>query len=211
MLIEHFKSYAKNVPGLERTTDRELQLYETHFALLKSWNERMALVSKKSIDKSFASHYVDSIFISDFAEKVRRDRPVFDLGTGAGFPGIVYAIRYPDSKVLVYERSLKKQTFLTAALATLNMDNIQLGGEFPSERKSGLFLARAVLPPPELFRFMSKRMSHGSTLIVNVGGSSEPVDFPNDFVKTGELVYELPMDCGPRRVESFDFVPRGTK
>ena len=196
---------------MARTPIREIDLYENHFSILKNWNERMALVSKKSIDKSFASHYVDSIFISDFAEKLRNGRLVYDLGTGAGFPGIVYAIRYPSAKVEIFERSLKKQTFLSAALATLNLPNINLGGEFPSERRSGIFLARAVLPPQELFKFMSKRMVEGSTLVVNVGGSSEPIEVPPQFIKTAEEVYELPMDCGPRRVESFDYVPRGTK
>ncbi len=210
MLIEQFKSHSDKISALGKLTDRELELYETHFALLRSWNERMALVSKKSIDRSFASHYVDSIFISDFAEKLRKGRFVYDFGTGAGFPGIVYAIRYPSTKVSVYERSLKKQTFLSAALATLNLVNIQMGGEFPVERRSGVFLARAVLPPQELFKFMSNRMVEGSTLVVNLGGSSEPIEVPPQFVKTDKEVYDLPMDCGSRRVESFDYVPRGT-
>jgi len=211
MLATHFKTHAERIPSLARTSAREIELYETHFSILKSWNERMALVSKKSIDKSFASHYVDSIFISDFAEKLRNGRTVYDLGTGAGFPGIVYAIRYPSAKIEIFERSLKKQTFLSAALAALNLPNINLGGEFPSQRRSGVFLGRAVLPPPELFKYMSKRMSEGSTLVVNVGGSSEPIKAPPHFTKTGEQLYELPMECGPRRVESFYYVPRGTK
>jgi 16S rRNA (guanine527-N7)-methyltransferase len=211
MLKEQFLEYRNKIGALARSTNEEIEQYEIHFALLKNWNERMALVSKKSIDKSFGSHYVDSILISDFAEERRAGRPVFDLGTGAGFPGIIYAIRNRAAKVSVSERSLKKQTFLSVVQATLNLDNLILGGEFPSERRMGLFLARAVLPPVELFKFMSKRMVAGSTLIVNVGGSSEPIKVPADFVRSGELVYELPMDCGPRRVESFEFVPRGTK
>lgn len=170
----------------------------------------MALVSKKSIDKSFATHYADSILISDFAEKYRKGRVVYDLGTGAGFPGIIYAIRYPEAKVKVYERSLKKQTFLSAVLATLNLENIELGGEFPNKKMPGLFLARAVLPPSELFKFMSKRMADGSTLIINVGGQSEEIKSPPQFVRKSHEIYELPLDSGSRRVESFDYVPRGT-
>ena len=141
----------------------------------------------------------------------RSDRPVFDLGTGAGFPGIVYAIRNPKAKVTLFERSLKKQTFLSAALASLNLSNVNLMGDMVPEKRTGLFLARAVLPPSELFKFMAKRMTSGSTLIVNVGGNSEPLLVPKEYIKTSELRYELPLDCGPRRVESFDFVPRGTK
>lgn len=210
MLTEQFKSHASLIPALAKLTDRELQHYETHFRILKSWNERMALVSKKSIDKSFATHYVDSILISDFAEKHRKGRPVYDLGTGAGFPGIIYAIRYPEARVTLFERSLKKQTFLSAVLATLNLENIELSGEFPNKRMSGLILARAVLPPPELFKFMSQRMSEHSTLIVNVGGQSEEIKTPLSFKRQNQEIYELPLDSGSRRVESFDYVPRGT-
>lgn len=211
MLTEQFKNHVARIPPLAKLTDRELELYEAHFALLRNWNERMALVSKKSIDRSFATHYVDSIFISDFAEGLRQGRPVYDLGTGAGFPGVIYAIRHPQAKVTVFERSLKKQTFLSAVLATLNLKNLEMGGEFPNQKMSGLFLARAVLPPMELFKFMSKRMAEGSSLVVNVGGSSEEIICPSPYLKTGQQVYELPLDAGPRRVESFDFVPRGTK
>lgn len=210
MLIDQFKSHSSAFPALAGVTERELGLYEAHFRILSNWNERMALVSKKSIDKSFATHYVDSIMISDFAEKHRQGREVYDLGTGAGFPGIVYAIRYPQVKVFIFERSLKKQTFLSAALATLELPNIMLGGEFPNKKMAGLFLARAVLPPPELFPFMSKRMIEGSTLIVNVGGQSEEIQHPSQFKKKNIEVYSLPLDAGSRRVESFDFVPRGT-
>jgi 16S rRNA G527 N7-methylase RsmG len=124
---------------------------------------------------------------------------------------VVYAIRYPKARVTLFERSLKKQTFLSAVLTTLNLNNLTLQGDMLFEKRKGLFLARAVLPPPELFKFMSKRMIEGSTLIVNVGGRSEPLAAPKDFLKTGELRYELPMESGARRVESFDFVPRGTK
>ena len=210
MLTEQFKSHASSFPQLANTSDQELELYETHFRLLRNWNERMALVSKKSIDKSFATHYVDSIMISDFGEKHRSGRLVYDLGTGAGFPGIVYAIRYPEAQVSIFERSLKKQTFLSAVLATLNLPNLKLGGELPNQKMTGLFLARAVLPPIELFKFMSKRMSSGSTLIVNVGGKSEDINNPPEFLSKNSETYELPMDSGSRRVESFDFVPRGT-
>lgn len=211
MLKEKFLSHSPIISNLSKLDSRELELYESHFSLLKNWNERMALVSKKSIEKSFATHYMDSIFISDFAESKRKEREVYDLGTGAGFPGVVYAIRYPKAKVTLFERSLKKQTFLSAVLTSLNIDNLTLLGDMLAEKRKGLFLARAVLPPPELFKFMSKRMTEGSTLIVNVGGSREPLNPPMEFLKTGELCYELPMESGGRRVESFDFVPRGTK
>lgn len=207
MLSPQFETFKESIPKVRA---REVELYEKHFELLKSWNEKIGLVSRKSIDKSFGSHYVDSIYIAEFADRYRKEMPVYDLGSGAGFPGIIYAIRYPEAKVTLYERMLKKQGFLSAALAGLSLDNLQCGGEFPPERRSGLFIARAVLPPAELFAFMEKRMKEGSVLILNVGGSSDEVHHPRTFSRLGQLTYTLPMDCGSRRVESFLYVPRGT-
>ncbi|NDG27289.1 MAG: hypothetical protein EB120_08960, partial [Proteobacteria bacterium] len=63
---ELFKNYQAALPPV---SPEEVELYERYFSVLKSWNENLALVSKKSIDLSFANHFVDSIFISDFAKK----------------------------------------------------------------------------------------------------------------------------------------------
>lgn len=171
----------------------------------------MALVSKKSIELSFATHYVDSIFIADFAKKNFTGNVLHDVGTGAGFPGVVFAIRFPDTKVILYERSLKKQTFLSAVLSHLSLSNLYLEGELPNKRQQGTFLARAVMPKEELFPFLAKKMVAQSRFILNRGGISEIFLPEKNFEKRDEIKYSLPMDCGDRIAECFEYVPRGTK
>jgi len=194
---------------LPEVSAREIELYERHFAVLQQWNQNIGLVSRKSIDLSFAIHYVDSLFIASTAAKYVKD-DVMDLGCGAGFPGMIFAIRYPEIPVVLYEKSLKKQSFLTAALAALDLPNVEIRGAFPEEKVSGLLLARAVLPPPELFLFARKRLYPGSILVANRGGLAPEIETPKEFVKHEELVYSLPLDQGNRRVEVFEKVPRGT-
>ncbi len=170
---------------------------------------KMGLVSRKSLEKSFAIHYADSLFIADLASTYSKG-VVHDLGTGAGFPGIIFGIRYPEKKVHLHEKMQKKQTYLTDALARLALPNLSLHGAFPDRAESGLVLARAVMPRPELFAFLETRMWPESILITNLGGSSEDSAVPKGFLKLDEKQYKLPLDSGFRKLEIIKKVPRGT-
>lgn len=206
-LKELFKNSKETLP---KVNSAEVEKYEEYFSVLSSWNERMALVSKKSIDLSFATHFCDSLFISDFGKKFLKSRRVYDLGSGAGFPGLVFAIRNPELQVRLYEKLLKKQTFLTAVVGQLNLQNIEVRGAMPEEKHEGLILARAVMPPPDLFKFLSNKMSDGAVLVVNIGSQAEEPQPPAKFKKLEEIRYTLPLGCGDRRAIAYQFVSRGT-
>jgi len=203
-----FERYASQIPEV---SPQEQSAYEKYFEVLENWNQKMALVSKKTIGLSFANHFVDSLFISDFAKQFYREGEVYDLGSGAGFPGLVFAIRNPDLPIRLYEKLLKKQTFLTAVIEGLSLNHVKLEGAMPEKPHNGVVLARAVMPPAELFIFLKKRMARGSFLIVNIGSQTPEPEAPLEFLKAGEIVYELPLECGKRRAISYQFVPRETK
>lgn len=154
---------------------------------------------------------MDSIFISDLAADCGKDRSVYDIGTGAGFPGIVFAIRFPERSITLFEKSLKKLSFLTAAIAQLGLKNVTVQGAASDEKSSGVFLARAVFPRDELFKFMRRRMVDGSFLVTNLGGTNPVKPPPAGFHCLKEISYLLPLDCGPRKAEILEFVSRGTK
>jgi 16S rRNA (guanine527-N7)-methyltransferase len=203
-----FDRYRSQIPEV---SDQEQSTYEKYFEILESWNQRMALVSKKTIGLSFANHFVDSLFISDFAKQFYQKGEVYDLGSGAGFPGLVFAIRNPNLPITLYEKLLKKQTFLNAALQGLSIQNVKLEGAMPERPHEGVVLARAVMPPAELFPFLKKRMAANSFLIVNIGSQAPEPEAPEEFQKVGETSYQLPLDCGQRRAICYQFVPRETK
>lgn len=171
----------------------------------------MALVSKKTIGLSFGNHFVDSLFISDFGKKYLVGNQVYDLGSGAGFPGLVFAIRNPEVKICLYEKLLKKQTFLGAVVSQLGLTNVEIKGAMPEQKHGGLIFARAVMPPSELFPFLSRRLSEGAVLIVNIGSQSEAPQAPKNFKPLEEIRYSLPLECGDRRAIAYKFVPRETK
>lgn len=205
MLRNLFEEHKARLP---ECSSREVELYDAHFSLLKEWNQKIALVSRKSIDQSFAPHYADSVWVSDFAHKqYKAGETVHDLGSGAGFPGIIFGIRYPDISIILYEKLAKKRLFLEDAIEKLALKNVTLKAGFPQERQKGLFLGRAVFPLPELLPFMSDRMTYGSRLILNLGGEAEAPLLPRDFQSTQSLKYQLPLDFGFRRANCIIKVP----
>jgi 16S rRNA (guanine(527)-N(7))-methyltransferase RsmG len=181
----------------------EVELYEKHFQCLSSWNENINLVSKNSLQNAFATHYLDSIFIVDFAAKVRDGLETIDLGSGAGFPGIIHAIRFPDIKITLYEKVLKKQSFLNTAITLLDLQNVRVEGLLPETRIKKLVLARAVYKPEELISLARKRLAPGGKIILNLGGSTPvPTVFKELEIEKHET-YTLPDDSGNRQVLSI--------
>ncbi len=199
-----FKEFQSVLP---KCSEREIELYNQHFRLLQEWNENIALVSRKSIGNSFESHYVDSLFISDLAKEVIGKEVVRDLGSGAGFPGFIFAIRNPETPIILYERIQKKKKFLQAVQEELKLPNIRIEGELPHERMAGVFLARAVMPKEELFPYMGERMRSGAILILNRGGTSEAFIPASSFKKISEKKYTLPKEAGSRVAEAYRYAP----
>lgn len=84
------------------------------------WNTRVNLVSRKEAAPWI--HLQDSLW---FASRPPGGSLV-DIGTGAGFPGLVTALARPDLQVTLVEPRQKKQAFLEAAVAALGTGNVTL-------------------------------------------------------------------------------------
>lgn len=86
--------------------------FDIYHALLEKWTARINLVSKASLDDAWTRHFADSAQLWDLA-----GRPTgawLDLGSGAGFPGLVVAI-LGASRVTLVESDQRKAVFLTTA------------------------------------------------------------------------------------------------
>jgi 16S rRNA (guanine527-N7)-methyltransferase len=107
--------------GVSRETCARL---EVHIALLTRWNARINLVSKATIDTAWARHVADSAQLFDLA--TRSAATWIDLGSGAGFPGLVVAAlaeeKQPDLHVTLVESDARKAAFLAAAAREMGLD-----------------------------------------------------------------------------------------
>jgi len=94
--------------------------------LLRDWNRRVNLVSRRDTARILAYHVLDSMAAQSL---VPPGATVVDVGTGGGLPGIPLALARPDVKVVLIESSRKKSAFLAAALSAIPVANARLLNE----------------------------------------------------------------------------------
>jgi len=102
----------------------ELQLYQLNLYcdLLNEKNKVMNLTAITEKEAVYEKHFLDSLLFSfglDFENK-----KIIDVGTGAGFPGLVLAICYPSLQVYLLEPLTKRCLFLKEVVNTLKLNNV---------------------------------------------------------------------------------------
>ncbi|MCH9753754.1 MAG: 16S rRNA (guanine(527)-N(7))-methyltransferase RsmG [Alphaproteobacteria bacterium] len=100
---------------VSRETFEKLQKFVD---LVLKWNQSINLIAKSTEDIIWERHVLDSMQISSLI----KGKKILDIGTGAGFPGIILSI-INDSNIILVEKSSKKCTFLHKAKA-------EIGGDF---------------------------------------------------------------------------------
>jgi 16S rRNA (guanine527-N7)-methyltransferase len=133
-----------------------LDRLERYAELLRKWNRATNLVARNSLADLWRRHMLDSAQLFPLMPEppVGRPRVVVDLGSGAGFPGLVLAI-LGAGEVHLVEADGKKTEFLrevarvTETSVTLHHERIERLGPFPAD----LVTARACTPMPNLLHF----------------------------------------------------------
>ncbi len=95
---------------------------ENFASLLHEWNQIHNLTGAKSIDAIYGN-IVDSLYPLTFIEK---PETLLDVGTGAGFPGLVLAIALPQTEVVLAEPLKKRVSFLKYAAIDLELPNVSV-------------------------------------------------------------------------------------
>src|SRR5262249_53466467 len=111
-------------PNGREFSEAEIETLSHYYRLVLKWNPRLHLTTIIKPQEFFERHIFESIFIE---EKILRsiDR-VWDIGSGAGIPGLVIAICRPMLSVSLVEASRKKALFLENAIATLKVANAEV-------------------------------------------------------------------------------------
>ncbi len=94
--------------------------------LLREWNQRINLISRRDTDRILSYHVIDSLAVQRL---IPRGARVCDVGTGAGLPGIPLALLRPDLHVLLVESSQKRCRFLQAVVTELGLANVEVLNE----------------------------------------------------------------------------------
>lgn len=95
---------------------------EKYYDLLVSWNEKINLTSIVQKDEVYIKHFADSISVLNYIDL--SGKTVLDVGTGAGFPGIVLKIFCPDCNIILLDSLNKRVGFLNTVIDELDLSDI---------------------------------------------------------------------------------------
>ena len=115
-------------------------------------NERQNLISAATIPHIWSRHILDSAQLLRLGPKADTSRPWLDLGTGAGFPGMIIAI-LADFPVILVESRRKRFDFLSDQFASLGLTNVTVHCgrlETLETLPAGIISARAFAPLAKL-------------------------------------------------------------
>lgn len=132
----------KKFPVLSKSQLDKFLLFEK---IIKKWNNKVNLISRKDIDFLFERHIYYSLAITFFF-KFKSKTKILDVGTGGGFPGIPLAIFFPDVDFTLIDRTEKKIKIIDFIKEDLKIKNIRtiVGDVKNLKSKFDFVLGRAV-------------------------------------------------------------------
>jgi 16S rRNA (guanine527-N7)-methyltransferase len=139
----------------------QLDQFAMYAAMLSEWNTRTRLVSDASEPVVVRRHFTESLALGCALRRrglLKDDTLLLDIGSGAGFPGAVIAVAWPEAAVTLLEATAKKAAFLVALVEQLPLTNAHvvsgraedLGRDGALRAAFDMVTARAVAPLPTL-------------------------------------------------------------
>ena len=109
--------------GIELTS-QQLEKLNQFYELLISWNQKMNLTRITEKEDVYLKHFYDSLTLSKVID-LKQDLTLCDVGSGAGFPGIVLKICFPNLKITLLDSLQKRVNYLNEIIKELDLKNIE--------------------------------------------------------------------------------------
>jgi len=167
-------------------SDKIIGKLEQFAALLHEWNQIHNLTGAKTIAAIY-DNIVDSLYPLSF---IKMPVTLLDVGTGAGFPGLVLAIALPDNEVVLAEPLKKRVSFLKYAAIDLGLQNVTVEAkrvEAVEHEPFGMISSRAVTNT-KLLLDLTSRISDAHTEYLFYKGSRV---FDEVAQVEGDLSYDI--------------------
>ena len=146
--------------------------------LLVEWNEKMNLTAITEPEEVLYKHFLDCLLFFKNVD-VKQGAKIIDVGTGAGFPGLVLKIARPDIELTLMDGLNKRLTFLNAVLDQLKLTALTVhmraedGGKNNNYReKYDIACARAVANLPVLCEYCIPFVKLGGQFVAMKGSSA---------------------------------------
>ena len=105
-------------------TDRQIEKFLLYYEMLVEWNGFMNLTAITEYDEVMKKHFIDSLSLIK-AYDLNQEKKVIDIGTGAGFPGLVLKIAFPQLEITLLDSLNKRIQFLDAVIQNLSLTGVE--------------------------------------------------------------------------------------
>jgi len=200
----------------------QLQQLNRYYELLVEWNEKInltAIIEKKDV---YLKHFYDSLTITKIID-LNKEENLCDVGTGAGFPGIVLKILFPNLKVTLIDALDKRIKFLNIIIEELDLKNIETiharSEEYGVKNREmyDVVTARAVANLPVLLEYcvpLVKKEKYFIPLKANI--SQEIINSQNaikelSVVEENRIEFLLPIEESQRCIIKFKKISNTNK
>ena len=201
--------------------DDIMEKLDIYYNLLKDENKKYNLTAITEEEQVYLKHFYDSISI---AKIINIDNEsICDIGTGAGFPGIVLKIFFPNIKLTLVESNNKKCNFLRMVSEKLNLNNIEIineRAEIYSKDNRELYdivTSRAVAPLKHLLEYsvpLVKVDGYYIAMKSNINNEIENIDnYYNklNIKEVDKIEFKLPVENSIRTLIKYKKIKETNK
>jgi 16S rRNA (guanine527-N7)-methyltransferase len=187
-----------NIKNLMKKTEIECseEQYDklaTLVELLAKWNNALNLTAIREIDKMVVLHILDSAVVSPLISD--KGKNIADVGTGAGFPGLVLAILNPQKHFTLIDSVAKKLSFVRTAMVSLGLKNVTIINDrcenIKVEQKFDCILSRAFAPLCKIIEWCENLIDDNG-LFVAMKANLEEGEL-NDLPENAEILENIPL------------------
>ena len=106
-------------------SEMQLRQLERYCVLLQEWNQKMNLTAITEYDEVMKKHFIDSLSLVKAVDLSKNEFKVIDVGTGAGFPGLVLKIAFPQLHITLLDSLNKRILFLNEVIQRLGLQGVE--------------------------------------------------------------------------------------
>ena len=203
--------------------DKILSNLDTYKDYLKEYNSHTNLTTITEDEDIYLKHFYDSLTIVK-AIDLNSINSLIDVGTGAGFPGMVLKIVYPHLNVTLIDSNNKKTTFLSNLKEKLNLDNLNIINERSEDYahkhidEYDVVTSRAVANLRVLTELCLPMVKVGGKFIPLKATVDEEIKEANNIINTlngklnNQITFNLPKEEALRNIlviDKLDKTPKG--
>lgn len=162
-----------DVPLDEESAQRLSELLER----VLRFNQRINVVGPCTAQQAVERHILDSLAFLRLADRLPTLKEWVDVGSGAGFPGLVWAIARPNMHLLLVESIGKKAALLKRHVTDMDLENVEVATlrfeSLPRPQSPVGLVSRATFGPARWLSSARAFLQHGGAILVTMGGEAD--------------------------------------